>query len=394
MRKRHLLIVLIFATIVSLISGLLGIVVGIYIISSQKSTNNNDQIINNSIGVVNGSIFVEDSPIIKVANKAKEAVVSVVITKDVPVFMDNFFDSFWFGFGRKQIGTEERQVGAGTGFIISKDGMIVTNRHVVQDEKASYTVILNDGTKYEATVLARDTLLDIAFLKINLDKNIDPLPLGSSEKLQVGQAVIAIGNALGEFSNTVSFGIISGLKRNIVASDGFGTSEILNNVIQTDASINKGNSGGPLLDLQGNVIGVNVAVASGAENIGFAIPIDLVKDLIDRLKKDGSIERPRLGVRYQLITKELAKQEGLPFDYGAIIVKGNTRTQLAVIPGSPADKAGIQENDIILEVNGIKINEQNPLINVIQSFRLGDVITIKLWQKGETKEIKVKLEKF
>jgi serine protease Do len=334
----------------------------------------------------------EESAIIEAVNKAKESVVSVVITKDLPVFEDNF-DWFWFG-PRRQIGTEQRQVGAGTGFIVDKNGLIITNRHVVQDERASYTVVFNDGEKYEARVLARDSLLDIAFLKIDARRDLIPLSLGSSAELKVGQTVIAIGNALGEFSNTVSLGIISGLKRSIVASDGMSGSELLSDVIQTDASINRGNSGGPLLDIKGNVIGVNVAVASQAENIGFAIPIDLVKDLLTRLSQDGSIERPKLGVRYMLVTPKIAKEEGLPYEYGAIIVKGSRRNQLAVVPGSPADKAGLQENDIILEVNGEKVTEKNPLANLIQSFRFGDVVTLKVWKKGELVEVKVKLEKF
>jgi len=334
----------------------------------------------------------EESAIIEAVNKAKESVVSVVITKDLPVFEDNF-DWFWFG-PRRQIGTEQRQVGAGTGFIVDKNGLIITNRHVVQDEGASYTVVFNDGEKYEAKVLARDSLLDIAFLKIDAKRDLVPLSLGSSTDLKVGQTVIAIGNALGEFSNTVSLGIISGLKRSIVASDGMSGSELLSNVIQTDASINMGNSGGPLLDIKGNVIGVNVAVASQAENIGFAIPIDLVKDLLTRLSQDGSIERPKLGVRYMLVTPSIAKEEGLPYEYGAIIVKGSRRNQLAVVPGSPADKAGLQENDIILEVNGEKVTEKNQLANLIQSFRFGDVVTLKVWKKGEVVEVKVKLEKF
>jgi len=340
----------------------------------------------------------EESAIIEAVNKAKESVVSVVITKDLPIFEDNF-DWFWFGdwfsFGpRRRIGTEQRQVGAGTGFIVDKNGLIITNRHVVQDERASYTVVFNDGEKYEARVLARDSLLDIAFLKIDARRDLIPLSLGSSAELKVGQTVIAIGNALGEFSNTVSLGIISGLKRSIVASDGMSGSELLSDVIQTDASINRGNSGGPLLDIKGNVIGVNVAVASQAENIGFAIPIDLVKDLLTRLNQDGSIDRPKLGVRYMLVTPKIAKEEGLPYEYGAIIVKGSRRNQLAVVPGSPADKAGLQENDIILEVNGEKVTEKNPLANLIQSFRFGDVVTLKVWKKGEVVEVKVKLEKF
>lgn len=395
MNKKSIFIVLSFLVICNIIfTTLIGAVVlylglGRAILSDGKSPGDLFSFRNSEISV---NVVREESAIIEAVNKAKDSVVSVVITRDLPVFEDNF-DWFWFG-PRRQIGTEQRQVGAGTGFIVDKNGLIITNRHVVQDERASYTVVFNDGEKYEAKVLARDSLLDIAFLKIDTKRELVPLSLGSSAELRVGQTVIAIGNALGEFSNTVSLGIISGLKRSIVASDGMSGSELLSDVIQTDASINRGNSGGPLLDIKGNVIGVNVAVASQAENIGFAIPIDLVKDLLTRLNQDGSIERPKLGVRYMLVTPNLAKEEDLPYDYGAIIVKGSRRNQLAVIPGSPADKAGLQENDIILEVNGEKVTEKKPLANLIQSFRFGDVVTLKVWKKGELVEVKVKLEKF
>ena len=395
MNKKSIFIVLSFLVICNIIfTTLIGAVVlylglGRAILSDGKSPGDLFSFRNSEISV---NVVREESAIIEAVNKAKDSVVSVVITRDLPVFEDNF-DWFWFG-PRRQIGTEQRQVGAGTGFIVDKNGLIITNRHVVQDERASYTVVFNDGEKYEAKVLARDSLLDIAFLKIDTKRELVPLSLGSSAELRVGQTVIAIGNALGEFSNTVSLGIISGLKRSIVASDGMSGSELLSDVIQTDASINRGNSGGPLLDIKGNVIGVNVAVASQAENIGFAIPIDLVKDLLTRLNQDGSIERPKLGVRYMLVTPNLAKEEDLPYDYGAIIVKGSRRNQLAVVPGSPADKAGLQENDIILEVNGEKVTEKKPLANLIQSFRFGDVVTLKVWKKGELVEVKVKLEKF
>lgn len=395
MNKNTLFFFSIFSVVLVVISTSVGLLGGF--LGARFFGSNSSEFVQNSarsVNLENVSVLKEESAVIEVANRAKESVVSVVITKDLPIFEDSF-DNFWFGFGeRRQIGTQERQVGAGTGFIISKEGMIITNRHVVQDESASYTVVFNDGQKFEAKIVARDTLLDIAFLKIETNRELTPLQLGSSEELQVGQTVIAIGNALGEFSNTVSLGIISGLKRNIVASDGMSRGEMLSDVIQTDASINRGNSGGPLLDLRGNVIGVNVAVASQAENIGFAIPVDLVRDLLERLQDDGSIDRPRLGIRYQTITKALAKEEELPFDYGAIVVRGERRNQLAVIPGSPADKIGIQENDIILEIDGKKLTENNPLVNIIQTYRIGDTVKIKFWQKGETLEKSVKLEKF
>lgn len=213
-----------------------------------------------------------------------------------------------------------------------------------------------------------------------------------SSLLKVGQKVIAIGNALGEFSNTVSTGVISGLSRSIVASGGSSGSEELTDVIQTDASINPGNSGGPLLDISGKAIGINTAIATGAQNIGFAIPINEVKTVVDSVREFGKIVRPWLGVRYVQINKTIKEENGLAVDYGALISRGEKISDLAVIPGSPADKAGLFENDIILEVNGTKIDEKNPLNRTIAKFKSNDEITLKVLSKGKEREVKVKLE--
>ncbi len=317
----------------------------------------------------------EQSSIIDVANQASPSVVSIVISKDLPKYYSNsFYDNYT---PSDDESTVKQTVGAGSGFVISKDGMIITNRHVVEDTLASYTVVFNDGTKIDAKVLARDTILDIAFIKVE-GKDTTPLELGSSANLKVGQTVVAIGNALGEFSNTVSSGIISGLSRNITASDSNGSNyEELTDVIQTDASINLGNSGGPLIDIDGKVIGVNVAIAD-AQNIGFAIPIDSVKDLISKLNDKGEIVRPSLGVRYIIVNSDIQESKNLSVDYGALVSKGNSKGEVAVIPNSPADIAGIKENDIILEINGLKIDETNTLQKAIQSFDVGDIISIKL----------------
>jgi serine protease Do len=389
--KKFLLVLFSFGTIgLSCLAGFAG---GYFGLRFANRNNLNDIVsgVTQDVRVTN-----EESAVIDVANKSSAAVVSIVISKDVPVYENYYYnplDGFNFQVpGRRQTGTEEQQIGAGTGFIISKEGMIVTNRHVVEDETASYTVIFNDGTKKEATVLARDTLFDIAFLKIDA-VDITPLNFGSSENLKVGQTVIAIGNALGEFSNTVSTGIISGLSRDIVAGDSNGRNqEQLDDVIQTDASINVGNSGGPLLDINGNVIGVNVAVAD-AENIGFAIPADVVRDLLERLTSEGKIERPVLGVRYIPVTESLQEQNNLTVDYGALVSRGDTQNDLAVIPGSAADKAGIVENDIILEVAGVKLDSSTTLQNQIQKFKVGDEVTLKILRKGSEIEIKVILQK-
>jgi len=252
-------------------------------------------------------------------------------------------------------------------------------------------VLMNDETKYPARVLARVSLSDLAVLKID-KQNLPTVELGDSANLKVGQSVIAIGNALGEFRNTVSTGVISGLARSVTAGGAGIGSEQLINVIQTDASINPGNSGGPLLNIAGQVIGINTAMAQGAQNIGFAIPINEVKNTIDSVKRNGRIVRPWLGVRYAMVNKEVADANKLPVDYGAIIVRGQNQTDLAVIPGSPADKAGLQENDIILELNGRKITEKNPLANIVAKLKPGDEITLKVLHQSKEKTVKIKLE--
>jgi len=356
--------------------------------------------------VVKRGVTAEESRIIEAVEKANPAVVSIVITKDVPIieqyyqefnpFGDDFFNDF-FGFRfpiprQKQKGTEKREVGGGSGFFISADGYIVTNKHVVDDDKAEYTVFTNDGKKYDAKILAKDSALDVAILKVK-GNDFPYLAFGNSDKLKLGQTVIAIGNALGEFRNSVSVGVVSGLSRSIVAGDEFGRSEQLEGVIQTDAAINPGNSGGPLLNLAGQVIGVNVAVSNGAENIGFALTSNVVKNIADSVKKHGEIVRPYLGVRYTPITESLKKKNNLPVDYGVLVSRGETPEDLAVIPGSPADKAGIVENDIILEVDGVKLKEGKSLASIIRQKEIGQTIKLKILHKGSEKEVEVKLEK-
>jgi len=241
--------------------------------------------------------------------------------------------------------------------------------------------------------LARDPAHDLAILKIDA-QNLPTVELGDSDSIQVGQSAIAIGNALGEFRNTVSVGVISGLARTVTAGGG-NFVEDLTNLIQTDASINPGNSGGPLLNIAGQVIGVNTAVAQGAQGIGFAIPINELKQSIDSVKQNGKIVRPWLGVRYVMLNETIAKQNNLSISQGALIVRGDTRTDLAVVPGSPADKAGLVENDIILAVDGKTLDDKNNnLADIVAAHKPGDEVTLKIWHKGDIKEAKVKLEEY
>ncbi len=339
-----------------------------------------------------------------VVEEVSPAVVSIIVSKYVPVIEEyyiNPFEEFERFFGRdfgfkipqyRERGRELQQIGGGTGFIVSPDGLIVTNKHVVYDESAEYTVLMNDGTKYPAPVLARDPVQDIAILKISAH-NLPTVKLGNSDDLRIGQTVIAIGNALGEFRNTVSVGVISGLSRTITASGG-GIIEQLEEVIQTDAAINEGNSGGPLLNIYGEVIGINTAMAQGAENIGFAIPINKAKKAITDVQTKGRIVYPFLGVRYILITKSIAQKNNLPVDYGALIVRGNEPGEVAVIPGSAADKAGLRENDIILEIDGQKITPENSLSKLILKHDVGDRIVLKILRQGEEKIIDAVLEEW
>ena len=360
--------------------------------------------------LVNQKVTVEEeSASTDVVKQVSPSVVSIIITKDLskiysmtgPQPFDDFFNQFGFPFNfffneqPQQPAPEGKQeVGGGTGFVINQQsGLILTNRHVVTDTEAEYTVLTNEGQRYEATVVARDAVNDMALVQIQ-DKNLPAVRLGDSDSVQIGQTVIAIGNALGEYRNTVTKGVISGIGRNVVAGDNRGSSEQLEGVFQTDAAINPGNSGGPLVNLQGEVIGMNTAINSQGQLIGFAIPVNEAKRMIDSYNKYGRIVRPYLGIRYVLVTPELAKANKLEVDYGALLIKGQTTTDLAVVPGSPADKAGLTENDIILEVNGQKIDQEHSLVKALTKYQPGQTVKLKVYSKGATKDITVTLEEF
>ena len=336
----------------------------------------------------------EESATVDVVEEASKAVVSIVISKDFSKVYSNQtspFDNFFFGLPAQQVPQGKQEIGGGSGFIVESDGLIVTNKHVVNDDQAEYTVVMNDGKKYDAKVVAIDPTSDVAVLKIDAT-GLPTLTLGDSDKVKIGQNVIAIGNALGQYRNTVTKGVVSGKSRTITASDSAGQSETLEDVFQTDAAINPGNSGGPLLDLDGGVIAVNTAVNQEGQLIGFAIPANVIKKDLESVKKNGSIVRPYLGVRYVVVTKALAERNKLPVEYGALVSRGETADDLAVISGSPADKAGIVENDIILEINGTKIDADHSLVGLLSKYNAGDMVTLKVYHKGETKDVDVKLE--
>lgn len=345
-----------------------------------------------------------EQAVVKAIEQISPAVISITISKNLPVIEQCPYSPFadmppeiqqFFGGQNMQFyqscqkGTKLQEIGGGSGFIVSPDGLIVTNKHVVFDETASYTVLTNDGKKYDANVLARDPNRDIAIIKILAD-NLPVVNLGDSNGLKLGQTAIAIGNALGEFRNTVSTGVISGLSRSVTASgSGIGT-EKLEDLIQIDAAINEGNSGGPLLNLKGEVIGINVAMVSGAQSIGFSIPINQVKKSIESVKSTGRIVSPYLGVRYLVIDSNLAKKEKLSVENG-VLVRGSSDGS-AVLKDSPAEKAGIKAEDIIIEVNGEKITKDNSLNSLLQKYSVGDKITLRIIRDGKELDLSAILE--
>ncbi|MBI2055334.1 MAG: trypsin-like peptidase domain-containing protein [Candidatus Sungbacteria bacterium] len=344
----------------------------------------------------------QDELVVKVVKRASPAVVSIVATKDVPVIERFFVNPFegdpflerFFGGGLgvpqfRQKGTAKQEVGAGTGFIVSEDGLILTNKHVVADTGAEYTVFLNDGSKAAAKVLARDPVQDLAVLKIERG-GLPTVALGDSSGVEIGQTVVAIGNALGQFSNTVSVGVISGLHRTLVASGPGVAAEQLQELMQTDAAINPGNSGGPLLNIRGEVVAINTAMASGAENIGFAIPINRAKRDIESVKSSGRIIYPFLGVNYVLVTKGVKEQKKLAVDYGALILGENGAS--GVVKDSPADKAGLKSGDIILELGGERISADRPLSSLIEKHRVGEAVALKVLRGTETLNLQATLE--
>lgn len=279
--------------------------------------------------------------------------------------------------------------GAGTGIILTDDGLIMTNRHVVPENVSSLTVVLSDGTSYEdVAVVDRDIFNDLAFLQIKDVSGLKPAKLGDSSEVVVGDKVIAIGNALGQFSNTVTSGIISGLGRPITAASD-GSFDTLTNLFQTDAAINPGNSGGPLVNIKGEVIGVNTAVAGNAEGIGFAIPINDAKAAISSVEAEGRIIRPYLGVRYIGLTSDIAKALDLSVERGAYLY---AEQGSAIISDSPADKAGLQDEDIIVEVNGEKVDEYNSLSTLLGKYDVGDSVELKVVRGDEEITVTVVLE--
>lgn len=284
------------------------------------------------------------------------------------------------------------RIGGGTGFMVDPDGLILTNKHVVNEPGAEYLVTTAADETYGAKILARDPLNDVAILKIEAD-GLPAANLGDSDAIELGQTVLAMGTALGEFQNTVSTGIVSGLSRFITAmTDMEGHSERLRGLIQTDAAINPGNSGGPLVNLHAQVIGINSAVVFGAQNIGFAIPVNKAKRDLQELKKYGRIRRPFLGVRYVLLNPALKKRFNLGMEQGALVLREGVPGRPAIVPDSSAARAGLREEDVILEINDTPISEKIGIEDILEKVVLGAKFPVKIWRKGKEKTLTLTAE--
>lgn len=328
-------------------------------------------------------ILDEETVVTRVVEKATESVVTVSISKDVVSSSADLFRQM-FGFYEEKAETTNIQRDIGTGFIISEDGLIVTNKHVVSDLGAKYKVVIGKDETVEVVNIYRDPINDLAIIKVNKN-GLKPVEMGDSDKLKVGQTVIAIGTALGEFRSTVTKGVISGLGRGITAG-GFGVGlEKLEDVIQVDAAINSGNSGGPLFDSSGKVIGVNVAMSQGGQNIGFALPINIVKQSVDNFKITGEFDRPYLGVSYQIISKQAALLNEVP---AGVYIQ-------TVVENSPAFKSGLKSGDIITEVDGNKLVDMKDtsVAGIVNQKKIGDTVKIKFYRDNKELEVEVKLEK-
>lgn len=334
------------------------------------------------------TVVYEESAITKLVENALPSVVTIGIKKTSSEDLYELDPYNPFGPFRRIPGKQqsvERNIGSG--FIITSDGLVITNKHVVADTEATYTILTNDKKKFNVEKIYRDPLNDAAILKIT-GAGLKPLKLGDSSKLKLGQLAVAIGTPLGEFTNTVTVGVVSGLGRGITAGSPFeGYVEKLDNVIQTDAAISPGNSGGPLLNSAGEVIGINTAIAAEGQNIGFALPSNLIKELLDGFtRRGGSFERAYIGVRYRMIDKAEAAQNKTV--EGAYVIE--------VVPESPAAKTGIQEEDIITEFDGNRLSgtDDQSLAKLILNKKIGDKVMIKIWRNGESLNRQITLEAY
>lgn len=323
----------------------------------------------------NSIVTAEEEGIAGVASKVSPSVVSILTKSE----------------RQSYYGSSQTQQGAGTGIIVSSEGYVLTNKHVVEGSD-TVSIVTSDGSSYDnVRVVGTDPLNDVAFLKINGANNLKVAELGDSSSLRIGQSVVAIGNALGQYQNTVTSGIVSGTGRSVTAStsDSNSASETLTDLVQTDAAINPGNSGGPLVNLSGQVIGINTAIASDANGLGFSIPINAVKGLLKGVLANGKVERAYVGVNYVTITPDVAQEFKLPVKKGAYVHTGDNSNP--VVSGSPADKAGVKDGDIITKVNDIEVGDKGSVASLIAEYGPNDTVTLTLLRDGKTETVEVTL---
>jgi S1-C subfamily serine protease len=395
-KHRYLLVGIVFI-LVALVSGVFG---------GWIETHNNTSVLGSNSLSGQKKIVTSDSALIsEIAKSVGQSVVSV----NVNINSSGSSTSNTSGFGLFGFTQPEQEQAAGTGIIISSKGLILTNRHVVPAGTTSVSVTLSNGVELKnVSVVGRTSptdSLDVAFLKINNaeGQKLVPATLGDSAQVQVGDSVVAIGNALGQFQNTVTSGIISGYGRTVTASSSGGSntfgsqtssgSENLDDLFQTDAAINEGNSGGPLVNLNGQVIGINTAIAGSAQNIGFSIPINDIKGLINQVLKVGSFQLPYIGIRYIPLTSDVASEYNLSVSNGAFIAPSNNSSEPSILPNSPAQTAGLEVNDVILAVNNVSIDQNHSLTSLIDQYTPGTTISLKVLRNNKTIQANVTLAK-
>jgi serine protease Do len=368
MKRKSLIITLVTTTGFILLTTL-GIAAGMRI---QELRTDNPSALNslNATTDGNASVTTEESTIASIAEKVAPSVVSIITKSQA--------SSPLYG--------SATQEGAGTGILVSDNGYVMTNNHVIEDASDVVVVDSNGDQFDDVTVVGRDPLNDVAFLKIKSSATFKPVTLGNSSTLRIGQQVVAIGNALGQYSNTVTSGIVSGVGRPVTAQSGNGQTESLTDLIQTDASINPGNSGGPLLNMAGQVIGINTAVAADANGIGFSIPINSTKGILAGVLSNGKVSRAYIGVNYLSVTPDVAKEYKLSVDDGAYVYAANGS---AVASGSPAEKAGLRNGDIITKVNNDTIGKQGSLASIIGQYQPGNTVTLTYIRDGKQQTTEV-----
>lgn len=353
----------------SLLTGFLGGLVGAKISSWQNGGNLFSS-------EVERSFYLEESETISAITAIEKSVVSISAIKDFEIGLN----------------PGATKIGGGTGFVVSADGLVITNKHVVADGEATFKVTMFDGKEYPAEIVSSDPFEDVAVLRVVADLEFVAVKFGDSSNLQVGQRVLAMGNALARYENTVTSGIISAQGRDVAAyNDLAGAAENLSGLIQTDAAINLGNSGGPLVNLAGEVIGMNVAVAQSANGIGFAIPSNDLAPILRSVEKYGEIVRPVLGVRFLMLSESQAQDLDQQLTAGALII-GNSLSAPGVIAGGAAESAGLLEKDVIISVNGEAVNKDNPLQRLVRAYEPGDLVVLKVWRNGKVQKIEVVLK--